>query len=71
MPMTGVTNVPADPPLADELVDEDLVAMANLPEEDTRIPGTIFDTHGQARATREVLRWPGGGSAAELLGDDR
>ena len=40
--MTAVTNVPADAPLADELVDEDLVEMANLPEEDTGIPGTIF-----------------------------
>src|SRR5436189_147170 len=36
MPMIAVTNVPADAPLADELVDEDLVEMANLPEEDTR-----------------------------------
>ena len=36
------------------------------PRDDLRI-----DTHGQARAAREVLRWPGGGSAAELLGDDR
>src|SRR5207248_906271 len=42
MPMTAVTNVPADTPLADELADEDLVEMANLPEEDTGIPGTIF-----------------------------
>ena len=42
MPMTAVTNIPADAPLADELADEDLVEMANLPEEDTGIPGTIF-----------------------------
>jgi hypothetical protein len=42
MPITAVTNVPADAPLADELVDEDLVEMANLQEEDTGIPGTIF-----------------------------
>ena len=33
MPMPAVTNVPADTPLADELADEDLVEMANLPEE--------------------------------------
>ena len=39
MPMTAVTNVPADAPLADELADEELVEMANLPEEDTGIPG--------------------------------
>ena len=42
MPMTAVTNVPADAPLADELADEDLVEMANLPEEDTGISGIIF-----------------------------
>ena len=42
MPMTAVTDVPADAPPADELADEDLVEMANLPEEDTGIPGTIF-----------------------------
>ena len=40
--MTAVTNVPADAPLADELADEDLVEMANLTEDDTGIPGTIF-----------------------------
>src|SRR5437879_12237326 len=42
MPMTAVTNVPAAAPLGEELVDEDLVEMANLPEEDTGISGTIF-----------------------------
>ena len=71
--MTAVTNVPADTPLADELADEDLVEMANLPEEDTGISGTIFVSTRMGRRGPRVkaLRWPGGGSAAELLGDDR
>ena len=40
--MTAVINIPAAAPLADKLADEDLVEMANLPEEDSRIPATIF-----------------------------
>src|SRR5205807_8683118 len=36
------------------------------PRDDLRI-----DTHGQARAAREVLRWPSGGSVAERLARDR
>src|SRR5438477_601171 len=73
MSMTAVTNVPADTPPADELV-------RRGPGRDGEPPGGGYrdsrddlrlDTHGQARAAREVLRWPGGGSAAELRGDDR
>src|SRR5438445_481426 len=38
-----------------------------------QLRGTACARHDRVRAgaAREVLRWPGGGSAAELLGDDR
>jgi hypothetical protein len=42
MPIVTTNAVPADAPIADELTDEDLVEMTNLPEEDTGVPGTIF-----------------------------
>ena len=74
MPMTAVTKSRGSP-LADELVDEDLVEIrANLPEEDTGMPGSDLriDTHGPARAPAcKYFDAPRGGSAAELLGDDR
>jgi hypothetical protein len=41
MPVIAVTSFPADAPLVDELADEELVELANLPEEDTGVPGTI------------------------------
>ena len=53
MPMTAVTNVPADAPLADEVADEDLVEMANLPEEVPESPGRSSYRHA----------WAGGGRA--------
>jgi len=52
MPMSAVTNIPADAPLADELADEDLVEMANLPEEDTGIPGRSSYRHAWADRDR-------------------
>jgi hypothetical protein len=42
MPDISTTDVPGDARLADELASEDFVEMANLPEEDTGVPGTIF-----------------------------
>ncbi|MBV8091295.1 MAG: hypothetical protein JO139_17330 [Alphaproteobacteria bacterium] len=42
MPIVITTAVPADSRIADELTGDDLVEMANLPEEDTGVPGTIF-----------------------------
>jgi hypothetical protein len=73
MPMTAVTNVPADAPPADELANEDLVEMANLPQEDTGIPGTILVSTRMGGHGPRVKYFDGraGGSAAELLGDDR
>ncbi len=40
--LTGSTTIPADTPLADELVHEDMVEMANLPTSQTGVTGTIF-----------------------------
>jgi hypothetical protein len=42
MPIVTTNTVPADAPIAEELTDQDLVEMTNLPEEDTGVPGTIF-----------------------------
>jgi hypothetical protein len=63
--MTAVTNVPADAPLADELVDEDLVEMANLPEEDTGIPGTIFVSTRMGRHGPRVKYFDGRAGEAQ------
>ena len=65
MPMTAATNVPADAPLADELVDEDLVEMANLPEEDTGIPGTIFVSTRMGRHGPRVKYFDGRAGEAQ------
>ena len=65
MPMTAVTNVPADRPLADELADEDLVEMANLPEEDTGIPGTIFVSTRMGRHGPRVKYFDGRAGEAQ------
>ena len=65
MPMTAVTNVPADTPLADELADEDLVEMANLPEEDTGIPGTIFVSTRMGRHGPRVKYFDGRAGEAQ------
>ena len=65
MPMTAVTNVPADAPLADELADEDLVEMANLPEEDTGIPGTIFVSTRMGRHGPRVKYFDGRAGEAQ------
>jgi len=65
MPMTAVTNIPADAPLADELVDEDLVEMANLPEEDTGISGTIFVSTRMGRRGPRVKHFDGRAGEAQ------
>ena len=65
MPMTAVTNVPADAPLADELADADLVEMANLPEEDTGIPGTIFVSTRMGRHGPRVKYFDGRAGEAQ------
>jgi hypothetical protein len=65
MPITSVTNVPADNPLAGELADEDLVEMANLPEEDTGIPGTIFVSTRMCRHEPRVKYFDGRAGEAQ------
>src|SRR4051794_25902728 len=63
--MTAVTNVPAHVPLADEPVDEDLVEMANLPEEDTGIPATIFVSTRMGRHEPRVKYFDGRAGEAQ------
>jgi hypothetical protein len=65
MPMTAVTNVPADAPLADELMDEDLVEVANLPEEDSGIPRTIFVSTRMGRRGPRVKYFDGRAGEAQ------
>jgi hypothetical protein len=61
MPMSVVTNIPADAPLADE----GLVEMANLPEEDTGIPGTIFVSARMGRQGPRVKYFDGRAEEAQ------
>jgi hypothetical protein len=42
MTLKDVALIPVDPPLAEELVGEDMVEMANLTSAQTGVPGTIF-----------------------------
>ena len=42
MQTTGITQLPPDVPLADELAVDELIEMANLTTAQTGVPGTIF-----------------------------
>ena len=73
MPIVTTSALPGDAPIADELMDEDLIEMTNLPEEDTDVPGTIFVSTRiqEARSARKLFRRTSGGKEAVFLGRDR
>ena len=56
-----VTEIPADPTLADELAAEEVVEMANLTSAQTGVPGTIFisTAMGQHGPRAKYFQHPG------------
>jgi hypothetical protein len=65
MPVISTTDVPGDAQLADELAYEDLVEMANLPEEDTDVPGTVFISTRMGRHGPRVKYFDGRAGEAQ------
>jgi hypothetical protein len=65
LPWGWPARLPADALLAEEMADEDLADMANLTEDDTGIPGTIFISTRMGRHGPRVKYFAGRAGEAQ------